>query len=119
MPDSRSNRRASDGPGPVLLHVDPTCPFAWIAAQWLAEVSARTGLCVEWRLMSLSAVNEGAELTGWDRAYNDRAVGPARVAATAALGTSGGTPLIHLENTALLARRRSSSPPLRSDTRPC
>ena len=61
--------------------MDPTCPFAWITAQWLAEVSALTGLQVRRRLMSLSVVNEGRELEEWYRAYNNSAWRPARVAA--------------------------------------
>lgn len=69
----------------VVIHVDPTCPFAWITSEWLREVEGRgegtTAVLVERRLMSLSAVNEGRELEPWYRDYNDRAWRPARVAA--------------------------------------
>lgn len=67
--------------GQVDAFVDPRCPFAWITAQWLAEVSARSGLQVRRRLMCLSVVHQGLGLEGWYRAYNDRAWRPARVAA--------------------------------------
>lgn len=65
----------------VGVYVDPTCPFAWITSEWLAEVERERGVRLERRLMSLSAVNEGRELDDWYRAYNDGAWRPARVAA--------------------------------------
>ena len=68
-------------PGSVTAFLDPTCPFAWIASRWLDEVEKRTGLAVRRELMSLSVVNEGRDLDGWYRDYNDRAWRPARVAA--------------------------------------
>jgi hypothetical protein len=69
------------GPEGVTVYVDPTCPFAWITSRWLDEVERDTGLAVRRELMSLSVVNEGRELDGWYRDYNDRAWRPARVAA--------------------------------------
>ncbi|MGZ4598770.1 mycothiol-dependent nitroreductase Rv2466c family protein [Oryzihumus sp.] len=65
----------------ATVYVDPSCPFAWITSRWLAEVEAGSGLAVDLELMSLSAVNEGRELEAWYRDYNERAWGPARVAA--------------------------------------
>jgi hypothetical protein len=65
----------------VTVFVDPTCPFAWITRQWLGEVSTAGPVQVRVDLMSLSAVNEGRELSGWYRDYNGRAWRPARVAA--------------------------------------
>lgn len=73
--------QADDVVAPATIFVDPTCPFAWITRRWLAEVAAQTGLQVRVELMSLSVVNEHRELEPWYRDYNDRAWGPARVAA--------------------------------------
>ncbi len=65
----------------IDVFVDPTCPFAWITSQWLDQVAAETDIVVRLRLMSLSALNEGRELSEWYRRYNDRAWRPARCAA--------------------------------------
>lgn len=64
----------------VVIHVDPTCPFAWITSEWLVEVEQH-GVGVRRELMSLSVVNEGRELDDWYREYNEGAWRPARVAA--------------------------------------
>lgn len=37
---------------------DPICPFAWQTSKWLRRVAALRGLTVEWRLITLSIVNE-------------------------------------------------------------
>ena len=65
----------------TVVYADPTCPFAWITSQWLMEVHRQGAAVVHRELMSLSAVNEGRELDGWYREYNDGAWRPARVAA--------------------------------------
>lgn len=71
------------GRSSVTAYVDPSCPFAWIAARWLLEVSELRPLDLHFELMSLSVVNEGRELEPWYRDFNDRAWGPARVCAAA------------------------------------
>ncbi len=65
----------------VTLHVDPSCPFAWITSRWLAEVEAAGRAAVTYALVSLSVINDGRDIEDWYRDFNDRAWGPSRVAA--------------------------------------
>ncbi|MFA1702535.1 DsbA family protein [Mycobacterium intracellulare] len=46
----------------VTLWLDPVCPFSWNTARWLRTVAERTGVAIDWRLMSLAVLNEGREL---------------------------------------------------------
>lgn len=46
----------------VTLWLDPVCPFSWNTARWLRTVAERTGLVIDWQLMSLAVLNEGREL---------------------------------------------------------
>lgn len=46
----------------VTLWLDPVCPFSWNTARWLRAVAEKTGMSVDWRLMSLAVLNEGREL---------------------------------------------------------
>lgn len=65
------------------LYVDPVCPFASLAARWLAEVGARRPLDLRLHLMSLWLLNEGRSV---DPAYRDllaASCGPSRVACAA------------------------------------
>lgn len=48
--------------GSVEFWFDPACPFTWRTSRWLAGVAARRGFDVQWRLMSLSILNEGREV---------------------------------------------------------
>ena len=65
----------------VTIHVDPSCPFAWITSRWLAEVEQAGRAQATYAIVSLSVVNDGRELDAWYREFNDKAWGPARVAA--------------------------------------
>lgn len=38
---------------------DPSCPFTWLTSRWLVDLSARLGITVQWRLMSLSLLSDG------------------------------------------------------------
>lgn len=68
----------------VTVHVDPSCPFAWITYRWLTEVERTTSLRLTVRLVSLAVVNEHRELDEWYRTFNDHAWAPARVMAAVA-----------------------------------
>jgi predicted DsbA family dithiol-disulfide isomerase len=46
------------GQARMELYVDPCCPFAWIAYQWLAEVQQHRALELGLQLMSLPMLNE-------------------------------------------------------------
>ena len=65
----------------VIVHVDPSCPFAWITSRWLVEVERQQPIDVHIRLLSLSVVNEHRQLDDWYRGFNDAAWAPARVMA--------------------------------------
>jgi hypothetical protein len=65
----------------VVVHVDPSCPFAWITSRWLAEVERQQPIDLHIRLLSLSVVNEHRQLDDWYRGFNDAAWAPARVMA--------------------------------------
>ncbi|RAU99020.1 hypothetical protein DQP58_04055 [Mycobacterium colombiense] len=47
----------------VTLWLDPVCPYSWNTARWLRAAAEKTGLAIDWRLMSLAVLNEGRELS--------------------------------------------------------
>jgi hypothetical protein len=65
----------------VEVFVDPSCPFAWITEQWLAEVDRVRTIELGVRLLSLSVVNDRRDIDPWYRTFNDGAWAPARVMA--------------------------------------
>ena len=40
---------------------DPSCPYTWVTARWLVEVTSVRPVSVCWRVMSLSVLNEGRD----------------------------------------------------------
>ena len=58
MPHGQSDRTGSK----ATLWLDPVCPFSWNTARWLDAVAEKTGLAIDWQLMSLAVLNEGREL---------------------------------------------------------
>lgn len=65
MPDPATT---PDAPTRVDVWFDPVCPFTWVTTRWLRDATARRGLETDWHLMSLAALNEGAEQTAEERA---------------------------------------------------
>jgi 2-hydroxychromene-2-carboxylate isomerase len=49
----------------VTFWFDPGCPWTWATSRWLVEAAAQRGLDVEWRLLSLSVLNEGRIAGEW------------------------------------------------------
>ncbi|OBG60610.1 hypothetical protein A9X03_03305 [Mycobacterium sp. E1715] len=86
---------ADDGrAGPeVTLWLDPVCPFSWNTARWLRAVAEKTGVAVDWQLMSLAVLNEGRELPPPQQARmrDSRQVGRLMAAIARERGVAGWT----------------------------
>lgn len=59
----------------VDMFVDPVCPWAWLTSRWLLEAERLRPLEVRFRIMSLSALNEGRSDVD---AFYRRNIGPWR-----------------------------------------
>jgi len=75
----------------VTIWLDPVCPFSWNTARWLAIVVDKTGITIDWQLMSLAILNEGRDLPAPQQARmrDSRRVGRLMTAIRHELGACG------------------------------
>jgi 2-hydroxychromene-2-carboxylate isomerase len=63
----------------VTFWFDPACPFTWRTSRWLRGVVGARNLTIDWRLMSLSILNEDKEVPEQYRAKGAAAHRAARM----------------------------------------
>ncbi|AKK11675.1 mycothiol-dependent nitroreductase Rv2466c family protein [Corynebacterium uterequi] len=63
----------------VTFYFDVSCPFAWKTSRWIKEVATVRDLAIEWTPMSLSILNEGADIPAAYARKMEANWGPARV----------------------------------------
>jgi hypothetical protein len=49
---------APGAPITVGYRFDPICPWTWVTSRWLVEVASHRPVDIEWRVLSLAAINE-------------------------------------------------------------
>jgi predicted DsbA family dithiol-disulfide isomerase len=84
-------QRGAD-PGAVDIHVDPSCPWAWLTWNWLQQVAALRPITVTTRLFSLAEVNRDREKD--ERAQAAHEAGERALRCLVAAEREGGAPAL-------------------------
>jgi 2-hydroxychromene-2-carboxylate isomerase len=93
----------------VEFWFDPACPFTWRTSRWLADVAARRGVEVRWKLMSLALLKEGEEIPEEHREPMRQGARALRVLAAAQ--RAGGAPAVGALYAVLGAARHEKDQP--------
>ena len=84
--------RRSDDPVAVDIHVDPSCPWAWLTWNWLQQVAAVRPLALTTRVFSLAEINRDREKDERSRAAHQ--AGERALRCLVAAEREGGSPAL-------------------------
>lgn len=59
---TRHETMSANGNQSITFWFDPICPFAWVTSRWVLDAQESRDFEIEWKLMSLAALNEGRDL---------------------------------------------------------